>query len=140
MTEIHTNLESYSTALNTVLAASDGSVDELHAINQAILTGEGIDQIIESFAEENPTFTKALRDNKDKLKKPDVELNELVGQKLQLDPEVAKKLGLQTNPTIGEFMQAALNKTLKENLNSLGIKNKNGETNSLDSTFVLKNF
>ena len=69
MVDLNTNTTTNTTAeftaaLNNVLAASDGSIDELHAINQAILTGEGIDQIIEAFEEENPAFAQALRKNK----------------------------------------------------------------------------
>ncbi len=136
MVEVPTNLETYSTALNTVLAASDGSVDELNAINHAILTGEGIDQIIESFAEENPEFAQALRDNKDKLKKPDVELSQLTELNIEIPKELAEKLGLagtnntngKTTVNIGEFTQAALKETLKENDNTFGLGNLNSET------------
>ena len=136
MPEIPTNLETYSTALNTVLAASDGSVDELNAINHAILTGEGIDQIIESFAEENPTFTNALKNNKDKLKKPEGELSELMEANVEIPKELAEKLGLATSKTneakvtvsIGIFTQAALKQHLKENDNTFGLGNLNSET------------
>lgn len=129
MTEVTTNLNAYSTTLSNVINTSEGAVDTMHAINTVLLTGEGIDQIIESIADESPELAQKLReDDKKSLKKPDVEFSELMGQKLQLDPEVAKKLGLKEDATIGEFMQAALNKTLKENMNSLGIKSENSET------------
>ena len=123
---------SVTTALGNVLSASDGSIDELNAINHVLLTGEGIEQIIEAFAEENPEFSKALKENKDTLKKPDVELSELMGETLELSPEVAKKLGLSNKATIGEVVQNAqtlFDKILKgNNQNTFGLGNLNSET------------
>lgn len=136
MVDLNTNTTTdFTVALNSVLAASDGSVDELHAINHAILTGEGIDQIIESFAEENPAFAQALKNNKNNLKKPDADLKELMELDIEIPKELAEKLGLATSQTseakvtvnIGNFRQAALKEALKDNENTFGLGNLTSE-------------
>ena len=150
MVDLNTNLTTttdFTEALNSVLSASDGSVDELHAINQAILTGEGIDQIIEAFAEENPSFAQALKNNKNNLKKPDVELNQLMELDIEIPKEVAEKLGLsdinnsneKTTVNIGNFIQAALKETLKDNENTFGLGNLNSETIDLLCLLLCQN-
>lgn len=100
----------FSTALSNVLNSSDGSINELKAINAAILAGDGIDQIIESIAEEHPDLAKALKNNKNTLKKPDVETQKLMGENLNLSADIAKKLGVNQNATIGEVFDAAFSK------------------------------
>ncbi len=136
MVDLETNTTTFTSALNTVLQASNGSMNELQAINQAILTGEGIDQIIENFADENPEFAQALKNNKNNLKKPDVELSLLMESEIEIPKELAEKLELAGTKTtdatikvsIGSFTQAALKESLKENENTFGLGNLNSET------------
>jgi len=131
-----TTTTDFTAALNSVLAASDGSIDEMHAINQAILTGEGIDQIIEAFAEENPTFSEALKNNKTRLKKPDIAPSQLMALDIEIPQEVAEKLGLsytqlnnnKVTVNMGSFRQAVLKEALQDNENTFGLGNLNSET------------
>lgn len=137
MVDSTTNLNtSFTNALNDVLQYSNGSVDEMSAINHAILSGEGIDQIIEAFAEENPAFAQALKNNKNELKKPNAELSQLMEENIEIPKEIAEKLGLAgiNNPnekitvSIGSFRQAALKEALKDSENTFGFGNLNSET------------
>ncbi len=115
MPDLDTHLNKYTESLNSIINNSRGSVEKLNAINIAIITGEGIDQIIESFAEENPEFAKQLRNNKNILQKPEVSYEKLIQQQLQISPDIAKQLGINTNATIGEFNAAVFNKIATTN-------------------------
>lgn len=132
MTDLNTNLNSYTEALNLIINNSGGSIDTLNAINTAIITGEGIDQIIESIAEENPEFAKQLKTNKNTLQKPKVSYDKLLLQQLQISPEIAEQLNINTNATISEFIAAAFNKTITAN-------NKNTSNSNNINTFLGSN-
>lgn len=130
----------FSTALSNVLNNSDGSVSELKAINAAILTGDGIDQIIEGIAEEHPDLAKALKNNKNTLKKPDIETQKLMGENLNLSADIANKLGINQNATIGEVFDAAFSKISQQaNAQTTGKADTTSETSSKNNFFGLQN-
>lgn len=129
----------FSTAISNVLN-NDSSVSESKAINAAILTGEGIDQIIEGIAEEHPDLAKALKNNKNTLKKLDAETQKLMGKNLNLSADIANKLGVNQNATIGEVFNAAFSKISQQaNAQTTGKADTTSETSGKNNFFGLQN-
>lgn len=129
----------FSTAISNVLN-NDSSVSESKAINAAILTGEGIDQIIEGIAEEHPDLAKALKNNKNTLKKLDAETQKLMEKNLNLPADIANKLGINQNATINEVFNAAFSKISQQaNAQTTGKADTTSETSGKNNFFGLQN-